>query len=140
MMTGQELPGGDVEQVQTWLTRFGLSEGLGSHVECVLTQLPEAVRSDLLEDPCFTMCEYEPGQGGVEVPLKVPASRNGSRGPSRCVALKRSLVRRPAGFVRWVIAHELAHAHLRNGGRWPGEDPELAADALAAEWGFPRPA
>jgi hypothetical protein len=41
--------------------------------------------------------------------------------------------------VRWVIAHELAHAHLRNGGRWLGDDPEHAADALAAGWGFPRP-
>jgi hypothetical protein len=38
-----------------------------------------------------------------------------------------------------VIAHELAHAHLRNGGRHPEEDPEHAADSLAADWGFPRP-
>jgi hypothetical protein len=38
-----------------------------------------------------------------------------------------------------VIAHELAHAHLRNQGRFPGDDPEHAADALAAGWGFPRP-
>jgi hypothetical protein len=42
-------------------------------------------------------------------------------------------------FVRWVIAHELAHAHLRNCGRWEGDDPEHAADDLAARWGFPRP-
>ena len=58
---------------------------------------------------------------------------------SRSVVLKRTLRRGPTDFVRYVIAHELAHAHLRNGGRYPGEDPEAAADALAAEWGFPRP-
>jgi len=53
--------------------------------------------------------------------------------------LKRTLRLRPQPFVRYVIAHELAHAHLRNRGRWEAEDPEHAADALAAEWGFPRP-
>ena len=55
------------------------------------------------------------------------------------VVLKRTLRRRPVEFVRWVIAHELAHAHLRNAGRWPGDDPERAADALAERWGFPKP-
>jgi Zn-dependent peptidase ImmA (M78 family) len=45
----------------------------------------------------------------------------------------------PPCRVQYVIAHELAHAHLRNGGRWEGDDPERAADALAAEWGFTRP-
>ena len=62
--------------------------------------------------------------------------------PALCyepVVLKRTLCRRPIEFVRWVIAHELAHAHLRNGGRWAGDDPERAADALAAGWGFPKP-
>jgi len=49
------------------------------------------------------------------------------------------LRRRPENFIRWVIAHELAHAHLRNAGRHKDEDPEHAADSLAADWGFPRP-
>ena len=69
------------------------------------------------------------------IPLPAPATRR----PSRCVVLKRTLRRRPESFIRWVIAHELAHAHLRNGGRWPEEDPEVAADGLAADWGFPKP-
>ena len=125
-----------MNDVRNWLTQTGLGEGLAPHVASVLSSLPEPVRIDLLTDPCFTMCEYEPGWGGVEVPVRIPASKGA---PSRSVALKRSLVRRPTGFVRWVIAHELAHAFLRNGGRWPGEDPEHAADALAAQWGFPRP-
>jgi len=59
--------------------------------------------------------------------------------PGRSVVLKRTLRYRPEEFVRYVIAHELAHAHLRNGGRSPGEDPEVAADSLAEAWGFPRP-
>jgi hypothetical protein len=38
-----------------------------------------------------------------------------------------------------VIAHELAHAYLRNGGWGEISDRELAADALAESWGFPKP-
>ena len=50
------------------------------------------------------------------------------------LVLKRTLRQRPVKFVRWLIAHEVAHAHLRHAGRWPGEDPESAADGLAATW------
>jgi hypothetical protein len=98
--------------------------------------LPSHVRDDLMGDPAFSMCDYEPGPGVVfHVPVRFPVPR----GPGRAVVLKRTLRARPETFVRWVIAHELAHAHLRNAGRWPGDDPEHAADALAEGWGFPRP-
>ncbi|MGC6550473.1 MAG: hypothetical protein ACON5D_14030, partial [Rubripirellula sp.] len=57
---------------------------------------------------------------------------------SRCVTLKRKLETDPPQFSRYVIAHELAHAHLHNG-RWGDiNDREEAADALAAAWGFHR--
>lgn len=59
---------------------------------------------------------------------------------SRLVALERSLTARSRAFAHYVIAHEFAHALLRNRGRHPGEDPEVAADSLAAAWGFRRPA
>jgi len=39
-----------------------------------------------------------------------------------------------------VIAHEFAHAFLRNGPWGEITDVEEAADALAATWGFIRPA
>jgi predicted SprT family Zn-dependent metalloprotease len=55
------------------------------------------------------------------------------------VVLKRTLLFRSVAFTRYIIAHELAHAHLRNRGRTDQEDPEFAADSLAADWGFPRP-
>jgi hypothetical protein len=70
------------------------------------------------------------------VPVRFPAVRGR---PGRAVVLKRTLRAKNDSFVRWVIAHELAHAHLHNAGRWPGDDPEHAADALAEDWGFPRP-
>ena len=74
---------------------------------------------------------------GLTQSVLVRMTRAGGAG--RSVVLKRTLRRRPEPFVRYVIAHEFAHAYLRNAGRWPGDDPEHAADALAAEWGFPRP-
>ncbi|HEY8749524.1 MAG TPA: hypothetical protein VIM11_16190 [Tepidisphaeraceae bacterium] len=119
-----------------WLLRFRLDEALHAHVEIVVAALPEGVRGGFIEDQSFLIWDYEPGPGVVaHVPVGLP-----SRGrSSRSVVLKRTLRRRPTDFVQYVIAHELAHAHLRNGGRFPGEDPEAAADALAAEWGFPRP-
>lgn len=124
------------ERLGQWLERFGLDAFLREHVFGVLRTLPDAVRDDLLEDPAFVLCDYEPVAGAVVcVPVGPPMGRRAGRS----VVLKRTLRRRPVPFVRYVIAHELAHAHLRNAGRWPGEDPERAADALAADWGYPRP-
>jgi len=113
-----------------------LDEFLCAHVSNVVLALPESVRSELVGDENFWICDYEPGPGVVaHVPMGVPGPRRGSR----CMVLKRTLRRRPVEFVRYVIAHELAHVHLRNAGRWPGDDPERAADALAEEWGFGKP-
>lgn len=123
------------QAVDLWLSRFSLDAFLHAHVAGVVLVLPDHVREDLVSDGNFRMCDYEPGLGIVHVPVGLP----GAGGAGRAVVLKRTLRKRPAAFVRYVIAHELAHAHLRNRGRWPGDDPEHAADALAAEWGFPRP-
>ena len=123
-------------QLHQWLDAFALDEFLRRHVAVVMVRLPDRVRDDFLDDPGFVLCDYEPTVGaGTVVPVG-PPRRNAA---GRSVVLKRTLRRRPDDFVRYVIAHELAHAHLRNAGRWPGEDPERAADALAAEWGYPRP-
>ncbi len=123
----------DIEQ---WLGRFRLDPFVHRHVAMVLALLPGDVRADLMDDPSFHLCDYEP-QAGVpfQVPMRLP-DRNRA---SRSVVLKRTLRNRSEPFTKWLIAHELAHAHLRHGGRTPGEDPEYAADALAAEWGFPKP-
>lgn len=122
--------------IDEWLERFGLDAILHRHAHGVISALPSAVLTDLVGDPSFALCDYEPGPKVVaHIPVAPPAAKR----PSRSVVLKRTLRHRPAPFIRWVIAHELAHAHLRNAGRWPGDDPERAADALAAEWGFPKP-
>jgi hypothetical protein len=124
------------DEIELWLKGFELHEQLHDHAAHVLLLLPANVLEDLMGEGGINFYDYEPGNGVVmEVPVKAPTRR----AASRSVVLKRTLCRRPAPFVRWIIAHELAHAHLRNGGRWPGDDPELAADALAGEWGFPRP-
>lgn len=124
-------------EIHTWLYAFRLDESLHAHVAAVVATLPDGVRQDLMSDASFVMHDYDPPERGTMTltPVGVP-----TRGrPARAVSLKRSLNRRPTEFVRWVIAHELAHAHLRNRGRWAGDDPEVAADSLAADWGWPRP-
>lgn len=118
-----------------WLDGFGLDAAIRALVAGVFTDLPQAVREEFLMDPSFRLCDVEPGPAGTHIRVGAPA-----RGlPARSVVLKRSLRRRSPAFARYVIAHELAHAHLRNRGRHPSEDPELAADSLAALWGHPRP-
>ena len=124
------------ERLTEWLMGFDLDEFLRVHVATVMVRLPAHVRDDLVGDPGFVLCDYEPRAGAMTVVPVGPPRRNAA---GRSVVLKRTLRRRPEAFVRYVIAHELAHAHLRNAGRFPGEDPERAADALAAEWGYPRP-
>jgi hypothetical protein len=122
--------------IDQWLDQFPLDATLREHVAHVVSALPEPVQRDFLGDPAFILFDYEPGLSGAHIPVGLP----GRKSPSRSVVLKRTLRRRPVEFVRYIIAHELAHAHLRNGGREPGEDPEQAADALASDWGFPKPA
>jgi hypothetical protein len=124
-----------MRDVERWLESFQLDEFLSEHVAAVLADLPEAVRDDFMLDPAFCMSDYEPGPFAAHIPVRLPMPGR----PSRSVVLKRTLRRRPSEFVRYVIAHELAHAHLRNRGRHRDEDPEHAADSLAAQWGFPRP-
>ena len=123
-------------KIHDWLLPFELDGWLHEHVAEVVALLPEIVRDDLMGDSSFVLHDYDPSERSItHVPVGIP-----SRGkPGRSVSLKRTLNRRPIEFVRWVIAHELAHAHLRNRGRFELEDPEMAADALAANWGFPKP-
>ena len=123
--------------IESWLSCFDLDPFVHRHVAKVLRLLPVEVRLDLMDDPTFQLCDYEPTPGvAFQVPMRLPRRNRASR----CVVLKRTLRHRSEAFTHWLIAHELAHANLRHGGRTPGEDPELAADALAAEWGFPKPA
>ncbi|HEX8524777.1 MAG TPA: hypothetical protein VF669_21170 [Tepidisphaeraceae bacterium] len=121
--------------LESWLDQFELDGEIRARAAEVLGALPGEVLLDFLHDPAFVICDYEPGPGkSFLVPMRLGVKR-----PGRAVVLKRTLRSRPEDFARWVIAHELAHAHLRNGGRFEGDDPEVAADALAATWGFPKP-
>jgi hypothetical protein len=124
------------QHIDNWLTSFGLSNSLHAHTAHVLGQLPQEVLSDIMGEPGVVFYDYDPGPGVV---MQVPVKSPGRSGASRSIVLKRTLSHRHPAFVHWLIAHELAHAHLRNGGRWPGDDPEVAADSLADQWGFPRP-
>ncbi len=124
-------------EIDHWLSTFGLDGSIRDHVAVVFTNLPHDVRVDLMDDPGFVLWDYDPAPQSI---MKVPVRFSAPGKPGRSVVLKRTINRRPVPFARWVIAHELAHAYLRHGGRFPNEDPENAADSLAASWGFPKPA
>lgn len=95
------------------------------------------MQQDFLADPFFRVAvdDCEPGQGRrVVMPLLSPV------GTSRCVVLKPRLEKCSDKFACYIIAHEFAHAFLRNGGWGEIMDREDAADALAASWGYPKAA
>jgi hypothetical protein len=103
----------------------------------VFDALPHDVLRDLLDDPSFGLHEEDFVVGrGSRVWMAAPTSA--SRG-SRSVVLRRRLVDCEEAFAHYIIAHELAHAYLWNGGWGDIADKEHAADALAASWGFVRP-
>ena len=104
----------------------------------VLVAIPQDVVAGLLKDPCFQIAidNHVPGRGGT-VWMACPGDVVWKG--SRSVVLKRRLADGVENFAHYVIAHELAHAHLWNGSWGEITDPEQAADALAASWGFPRP-
>ncbi|MBI1827657.1 MAG: hypothetical protein HY287_10830 [Planctomycetes bacterium] len=103
----------------------------------VLAALPKEVKADLLEDPRFRIAldNFVPGERRtVWMASPGPIGRG-----SRCVILKPRLADGSEVFAKYVIAHELAHAYLRHGGWGDVVEPEAAADALAASWGFSKP-
>lgn len=118
------------------LEAFSPSDPLRARVIRVLQALPGEVSRGFLEDPRFRIARLGEQAAAGSMLLSLPGSKGQH---SRCVVLKQRLADCPEAFGLYVIAHELAHAHLYNGGWGEITDPEDAADALAASWGFPRP-
>lgn len=127
-----------MEPLAIFVTRFIQHPRLQERILAVLRNLPATVVQDILNDARFTMVVYDPAEG-PQTQFHLAAPGRGDAG-SRMIAWKISLAHAPLDFANYVIAHEFAHAHLRNRGRTHDEDPEDAADALAAEWGYDKPA
>lgn len=121
-----------------YLESFADCEPLRDRVLVVLNQLPELVQRDFLDDPRFrvTLENFVPGKGWT-LWMATPGPQGEG---SRCVVLRPRLANCSEAFAFYVIAHEFAHAFLRNGAWGDITDVEEAADALAASWGFVRPA
>ena len=111
---------------------------LQQRVLLVLESLPPDVQRDFLDDDRFGV-EIDNFQPGVGWSLFMPTPGPPGQG-SRRVVLRPKLNHATETFALYVIAHEFAHAFLRNGGWGEITDIEEAADALAASWGFHRPA
>ncbi len=125
--------------IQDYVSRAIAEPVLGLRVIDVLEAMPQQLVAGLLHDPCFQIAidNHVPGRGGtvwMACPGDIPWKG------SRSVVLTRRLAECPEMFSHYVIAHEFAHAHLWNGAWEKITDPEEAADALAASWGFRRPA
>ena len=120
-----------------YLEPFSEYPVLQQRVLSVLQALPPDVQRDFLDDHRFSVAidNYEPGIGWT---LWMPTPGPPGSG-SRCVVLRPKLDTASEQFAKYVIAHEFAHAFLRNGGWGAITDVEEAADALAATWGFHRP-
>jgi hypothetical protein len=119
------------------LEAFPQGDPLRRRLAVVLQSLPRDVQHDFLHDPRFRITRLLQQQPHDQTLLALPAADGRA---SRCVVLKERLASCPEAYGLYVIAHELAHAHLRNGPWGEITDREQAADALAARWGFPRPA
>lgn len=124
------------DEFATYLTDFEHQPTLRDRVLKVLVALPPDVTADFLGDPCFhvSLDNYQPGKGST-VWIAAP----GDSETSRSVVLKPRLNEGDEAFALYVIAHEFAHAFLRNGPWNEITDVEEAADALAAHWGFVCP-
>ena len=120
-----------------YLEAFHGHETLSRRVLLVLNALPEGVQRDFLDDARFRVAleTHVPGRGWT-VLMDSPGPVGSD---SRCVVLRSKLGELGEAFACYVIAHEFAHAFLRNGGWGEIADSEAAADALAASWGFHRP-
>jgi hypothetical protein len=119
------------------LDSFVQCEPLRQRVSHVLSSLPKEVQQDFLSDPRFTISldNYVPGEGSTVF----MAAPGGAGDGSRSVVLKPRLSECDKAFALYVIAHELAHAYLRNGSWLDITNTEDAANSLAALWGFPMP-
>ena len=119
------------------LAPFDNHAQLRQRIAHVLHALPMDVQQDFLTDTtfCVTLEDYSP-QSGWRMFMACPSPEQRI---SRCVVLRGKLEEAEEGFATYVIAHEFAHAFLRNGGWGLITDIEEAADALAASWGFSRP-
>ena len=120
-----------------YLEPFRDHQPLDQRILHVLNALPEDIQQDFLCDDRFQVVldNYQRGKGWSLI-MDLPSADGQA---SRCVVLKPKLATCSEAFAWYVIAHEFAHAFLRNGGWGEIKDREEAADALAAHWGFSRP-
>ena len=119
-----------------YLQSFEQCKPLEQRVLHVLERLPKEVQQDFLGDTRFTVSldNYVPGEGSTVF----MAAPGGTGVSSRSVVLKPRLSECDEAFAHYVIAHEFAHAYLRNGPWGDISNTEDAANALAASWGFPQ--
>ena len=121
-----------------WVAGFGLDSFLLDEVCARRAFAPAGRGDDLVCDPAFTLYDYEPG---ADVVMRVPVlDRRGEMGEPVGRTAYRHAAPPPAG-VRAMADRARAgprpppprRAISRRG---PGGG---AADALAAEWGYPKP-
>ena len=107
----------------------------------LVSKLPEEVQTFVMCDVYwFSTPEWA---YAVAFPFSLPVFHmpEDNRATCRIILLSSNIYRIPRERAMFTIAHEIAHSWLGHGvvTKEENDEQEAAADALAAEWGFPRP-
>lgn len=132
----RQIPASRLSALDCLVVEFDQADPLRKRLLEVLRKLPAPVIEDFTSDKRFTITKMNHSRGDKLKLIMALPSADGIG--SRCVVLKERLATCEHQFGLYVIAHELAHAYLRNGPWNKITDIEEAADALAAHWGFQR--
>jgi hypothetical protein len=129
---------------------FGENHLIAHAISIVLLNVPETV-SNFASTRCIFMSQNGKMQDGscIKLPLQVRAivpPEIWLIELSEDIPYKSSLRYRKyyLRYLRYLVAHELAHAYLNHDGTDPEDKEgelvnELAADQLAQQWGFRQP-
>ena len=108
----------------------------------VVSKLPEEVQDFVLDKVRWFTISAQNYAIAFPFSILVPRVLDDGRINFRIIMLSPCIQDAPLEHAVFTIAHEIAHSWLEHGPTGTREDfdaLEMQADALAADWGFPRP-
>jgi Zn-dependent peptidase ImmA (M78 family) len=108
----------------------------------VVSKLPEEAQDFVLDKVRWFTISAQNYAIAFPFSIQGPRTLDDGRVSFRIIMLSPSIQDAPLERAVFTIAHEIAHSWLEHGPTGTREDfdtLEAEADALSAEWGFPRP-